>query len=171
MSKLDQYTDEEWNKISALPQLVGGIIAGADSSGLVGSTKEMFETAKSYIGGREQFPNNTLIQAIVPNTTDPKAAIDDVKGQRKRILDHIKGYGVKSKEELAVKVLADCSATMHLLKEKESEETVTEYKTWLLNIAENVANAGTEGDFLGFGGVQFSDKEKAVFNTLKETLG
>ncbi|WP_066217728.1 hypothetical protein [Formosa haliotis] len=170
MSKLDKYTEEEWNKIAALPQLVGGIIAGADSSGLVGTTKEMFATAKSYIGAREKYPNNTLIQAIVPNTKDPKVAMEDAKVERNRLVDQIKAYGVKSKEELATKVLAECSATMNVLKEKESDETVNEFKTWLLEIADNVAHAGTEGDFLGFGGVKFSDKEKAVFNTLKETL-
>ncbi|WP_299781484.1 hypothetical protein [uncultured Formosa sp.] len=170
MSKLERYSDQEWSKIATLPQLIGGIIAGADSSGLVGSTKEMFATAKSYLGGLETYPNNPLIQAIVPNTKDPKAAIGEVEAEKNHLTDQIKAYGVKTKEDLAVKVLEDCVIVMAVLKEKESESTVTEFKTWLLEIAENVANAGTEGDILGFGGVKFSDKEKTVFNALKDAL-
>ncbi|WP_159023971.1 hypothetical protein [Formosa sp. L2A11] len=170
MSKLEQYSDTEWSTIATLPQLVAGIIAGADSSGFVGSTKEMFATAKSFLGGLEAYPNNLLIQVIVPNTKDPEVAMGEVKAEKSYLTEKIKAYGVKTKEDLAAKVLEDCVATMAVLKEKESENTVTEFKSWLLEIAEHVANAGTEGDILGFGGVKFSDKEKAVYNALKDAL-
>jgi pimeloyl-ACP methyl ester carboxylesterase len=36
------------------------------------------------------------------------------------------------------------------------------YKAWLLQVADNVAEASKEGGFLGFGGVDVSDAEKAA---------
>ena len=42
------------------------------------------------------------------------------------------------------------------------------FKAWLGAIAERVAEASKEGGFLGFGGVQVSDAEKA---TLAEIAG
>lgn len=170
MSKLEQYSDEEWNKIAVLPQLVGAIIAGAESSGIVGSTKEMMATAKSFLGAKEKYPSNALIQAVLPKTEQVDVITDIVKDDEISFQNKIKDYEIKTQEELIVKVLEDCKSTMIVLKEKESETTITEYKTWLLEIAQNVAIAGTEGDFLGFGGVQFSEKEKVVIKGLKSAL-
>ncbi|MBP1839839.1 hypothetical protein [Formosa algae] len=170
MNKLEQYSDEEWNKIAVLPQLVGAIIAAAESSGLVGSTKEMMATAKSFLGAKEKYPNNALIQAIIPQTKDVDVVMEDVSEEKTRFENKIKEYEVKTKDELTAKVLEDCKSAMVILKDKESEATISEYTTWLLEIAQNVANAGTEGDFLGFGGVKYSDNEKTIVEALKEAL-
>ncbi|QDO95322.1 hypothetical protein FNB79_15535 [Formosa sediminum] len=170
MSKLKQYSEEEWNKIAVLPQLVGAIVAGVEQSGLVGSTKEMMATAKSFLEAKEKYPNNILIQTIIPQTKEVDVVLEDVTDEQTRFKNRLKAYEVKTNEELIVNVLADCKSTMLVLKEKESEATVAEYKSWLLDIAQSVAKSGTEGDFLGFGGVKFSDKEKEVVEALKEAL-
>jgi hypothetical protein len=45
------------------------------------------------------------------------------------------------------------------------------FKQWLSHIAPRVADAGAEGGFLGFGGVQVSEKEKATLAALHGVLG
>ena len=45
------------------------------------------------------------------------------------------------------------------------------YKAWLLQIANNVAEASKEGGFLGFGGVDVSDAEKATLTEIAAALG
>lgn len=45
------------------------------------------------------------------------------------------------------------------------------FKTWLHHIAEGAAEAASEGGFLGFGGVQVSDAEKATLGELSNALG
>jgi len=45
------------------------------------------------------------------------------------------------------------------------------FKTWLLHIAEQAAEASTEGGFLGFGGIRVSDAEKATLDDLRRTFG
>lgn len=44
------------------------------------------------------------------------------------------------------------------------------FKAWLLDISKNVADASTEGGFLGFGGVKVSDAEKATLADIQSAL-
>jgi hypothetical protein len=45
------------------------------------------------------------------------------------------------------------------------------FKTWLRTIGQNVADASSEGGFLGIGGVQVSDAEKATLADISKALG
>jgi len=45
------------------------------------------------------------------------------------------------------------------------------FKTWLAAVSERVAEASKEGGFLGFGGVQVSDAEKATLAEIDAALG
>jgi len=170
MKKLENYSEGEWATILATPQLVGMAMTGASYSGIIGSTKEMFASASSMVDAKKEYSSNTLIQSLLPDTTDPKKAFEDAKIQRNIIMDQIKSKNAKSSEELSEIILADCKAAVSILEQKESPEVVADYKQWILNIAEKVANAAKEGSFLGFGGEQFSEKEQILFEKLKSVL-
>jgi hypothetical protein len=45
------------------------------------------------------------------------------------------------------------------------------FKTWLRTISQKVAEASSEGGFLGIGGVQVSDAEKATLADIAKALG
>ena len=45
------------------------------------------------------------------------------------------------------------------------------FKTWLRHIAQSVAEASSEGGFLGFGGVTVSENEKATLADISAALG
>jgi hypothetical protein len=45
------------------------------------------------------------------------------------------------------------------------------FKAWLKSISQKVAEASSEGGFLGIGGVQVSDKEKATLADISTALG
>ncbi len=45
------------------------------------------------------------------------------------------------------------------------------FKAWLRGISQKVAEASTEGGFLGFGGVQVSEAEKATLADISKALG
>ena len=171
MEKLEKFTESEWEIVSSLPQLVGVAMAGAGGSGLVGSTKEMFASARSLMNARKDHTDNALIQSLLPDTSDPKKAMDNAKAQRDIVMGRLKTSGVKSSGELQDFILEDCGKAIQVLEEKESPEVVAGYKKMLLDIAEQVANAAKEGDFLGFGGERFSEKEQQLFEQLKNRLG
>jgi len=44
------------------------------------------------------------------------------------------------------------------------------FKAWLNSISEKVAEASSEGGFLGIGGVKVSDKEKATLADISKAL-
>ena len=44
------------------------------------------------------------------------------------------------------------------------------FKAWLAGISEQVANASSEGGFMGFGGVKVSDAEKATLDEISKAL-
>lgn len=170
MKKLENYSEDEWSIILATPQLVGLAMTGAGGSGIIGSTKEMFASARSMMDAKKEYGSNTVIQAIVPNTTDASKAWDDAKKQRTILMDKLKSKNIKSQEQLTEMILSDCKEAISVLEQKESPEVVADYKKWILEIAEKVANAAKEGSFLGFGGEQFSEKEQELFEKLKSTL-
>jgi len=166
----DNYTKEEWELVSALPQMVGAAMAGAGSSGLVGSTKEMMASVRNMTGAKEKYGSNEFVASLLPNLEDRQKAMEDAKANRERIMARIKEREVKSREGLADMILDDSRKAMWIVKQKETEENASEYKRWILESAMNIANAAKEGDFLGFGGEKFSEKEKALYSKLEEAL-
>jgi hypothetical protein len=170
MKKLENYSEGEWETILTTPQLVGMAMTGAGYSGIIGSTKEMFASASSMMNAKKEYSSNTLIQSLIPDATDPKKALEDAKTQRNIIMEQLKSKNVKSSEQLTEIILSDCKSAISILEQKESPEVVADYKKWILDIAEKVANAAKEGGFLGFGGERFSEKEQALFDKLKNVL-
>ncbi|MDB4292833.1 hypothetical protein N9954_05445 [Maribacter sp.] len=171
MGKLEKYTASEWEIVSSTPQLVGVAMAGAGSSGLVGSTKEMFASARGMMSARKEYEGNQVLQAILPDTTSPSTAMEDAKAQRAIVMGRLKEHAVKSSEELQRFVLEDCEKAIEILERHEVPDVVQGYKKMVLDLAEKVANAAKEGDFLGFGGERFSEKEQKLFAELKNRLG
>ena len=54
--------------------------------------------------------------------------------------------------------------------EQKAQLEAPAYKAWLLQIANNVAEASKEGGFLGFGGVDVSDAEKATLSEIAAAI-
>lgn len=170
MRKLENYTNQEWETVSSLPHLVGIAMSGIAASGIVGTAKEAMANSKAWKNAREKYPNNELIQAMMPSMESLDAAMDDAKNMRQDLMDKVRSNNIKDGESLAEIVMQDAERAMAILEAKEDAQTVTEFKSWLTEIAQDVAQAGTEGDFFGFGGTQYSDKEKQLFDDLNQAL-
>jgi hypothetical protein len=166
------YTDEELFLLANTPHMIGAAMAYAGSSGLFGTGKEMFTSAQSILAGVKEYPNNTLIQAILPNMQgDRQEAWDKVKKFRDQASARIKEKGINSTEKLRAQALEDCRAVASLLAAKSSPQEASEYKQWAVAVAEKVAMASTEGGFLGFGGERLSAAEKQLLSELDSALG
>lgn len=170
MSFLEKYTAEEWKTISSIPQSVGAIMASAGFSGLIGSGKEMFASVRGIMNAKQEFANNALIQEIIPDAKDSSKAMENAKAQREFLMNKIKENNVKSSEDLRTLILEDCKKSIELINAKEDASTVAEYKKWILDVAQGVANAAKEGGFLGFGGERFSEKEQELYKDLENIL-
>ena len=170
MSSFDKYTQEEWEIISYLPQEIGLLMGGAGSDSITSSGVEMMEGVKTILAGQEKFPKNTIIQKIVGNTEDHRNTFNKLESQVANVMTVIEDNKIKTTEEFSVIVLRDCEKAIEVMKDKEEEQTVAEYKNWLLYIAFKVANRSKEGSFLGFGGERFSKEERRLYKKLELIL-
>ena len=73
-------------------------------------------------------------------------------------------------ERLKAASLDELRAVVALLDTKAPEDAPA-FKAWLQDLAQKAAEAGTEGGFLGFGGVAVSDAEKATLAEIARALG
>jgi len=71
-------------------------------------------------------------------------------------------------QEAAAEILR---RTSDLLAKKATPEEATEYKQWLVKVAQATAEASKEGGFLGVGGTLVSDQEKAALAAVNTALG
>ena len=165
-------TEEELHLLASVPQMIGSAMAFAGSSGLFGTGKEMFASAQSVLAGVKDFPNNELIQAIVPDlkAANPQAALAKARGASEWSMARMKAKGIDSAEKLRGQALEDCRAAVQLLG-KVSPQQASEYKQWSMSVAEKVAMASTEGGFLGFGGERLSANEQKLLGEIKTALG
>ena len=170
MSFDEKYTESEQQLLAATPILIGSAMVFAGSSGL-GTVKELFASAKSYMAGLKDYPNNAIIQGVLPNMENREEAKVKAKALREETVARLKDKGIDSPEKIRALLLDDSREIADLLARKASTEEAAEYKAWAMSVAENVAKAAKEGGFLGFGGEQVSAGEKTLFAELASTLG
>ena len=170
MSVETRFSEQEQLLLTNTPSLIGSAMAFAEGSGL-GTIKELFANAKTFIGGAKSFPNNEIIVGVLPNLEDRKEAMAKAKDFREKSMARLKEKGIDSHEKLQQQLIADCKEVTVLLKEKATEQEAAEYKEWAMSVAENVAKAAKEGGFLGIGGERISEGEKVVFAEIADALG
>ena len=106
---------------------------------------------------------NELIKAVVADFETSAGRTTARDGLRAAFAGSKPGE-VKTK---AVAAVRDASA----LVEAKAPADAPAFKAWLRHISQGVAEASTEGGFLGFGGVRVSDAEKATLAEISGALG
>ena len=72
--------------------------------------------------------------------------------------------------EIVHRSIAVLKEVSQLLDEKAPNDAAA-FKTFLMGISQKVAEACSEGSFLGFGGPKVSDAEKATLEDISKALG
>lgn len=166
------YSDDELMLLAYVPQMIGSTVASASSSGFFGTGKELFASASSLLDGATAYPDNALIRQLVPDPKlDRNKAMEQAKKTRDWALARIKESGIDSAEKLKAHALEETRAAAALLALKSTPAEAEEYKQWAMSVAEKVANAATEGGFLGFGGERVTAEEKAAIDDVRKALG
>jgi hypothetical protein len=78
--------------------------------------------------------------------------------------------GAKTPAEIVSKALDALKSASAVLDAKGGPDAAP-FKIWLAGVAKSVAEAGPEGGFLGFGGTQVSEAEKATVAQIAGALG
>ena len=143
------FTDEDWEQILQGPPTAGLIVITAQRGG---SIRESFSMAKAYTEARRQHGDSELLDTIA--STKPE-------------VDHTRYHSPEELKEHGIQHLRDAVA---LLEQKATPEEVDDYKRFVINLAQRVAEAHKEG-FLGLSGERVSDAEREAIEEIAEALG
>ncbi len=171
MTDSPRFTDDEKFLLFNTPAMIGAAMSFAQSSGAIGTFKEALANAKSISGGIKAFPGNEVIQSVLPDLENRESAMETARSMRKKAVERMKSLQIDSKEKMHAQAIADIGTVQDLLKTKATPEEADQYRQWALSVAENVAKAASEGGFLGFGGEQISDGERAAYSEIAGALG
>jgi len=156
----DNYTPQEWDKLSDAPLYVGGAVMVAARSGFFGTLREGFSMVCSPGDLAKQFPHNALIQGVVKEAAPEDPSATSFASDRD-----------PQPEVIQAEALACCRTVADILAHKASPAEADEYRSWLLQIGWRVANAAREGGRFGLGGQRVSEAELAILRDIAEALG
>jgi len=162
MAFKQSFTSEEWTKILQSPMLAGMAVSAAEPSGLWGALKEAVASASALAAAKTDTNSNELIKAVVADfeTSEGRSSIQDALR---------KSFANAKPADVVQRSLSTLGDVSRLLDAKTPEDAAP-FKAWLRDISQKVAEASKEGSFLGFGGVQISDAEKATLADINKTL-
>ena len=161
MATKSNFAPEEWGRLLASPLVAGMAITAADPSGLWGLLKEGISGFRSMVEARQN--PNSLVKAVAEDI----ATAEGGSAARAAVSANVSGAQPMQLKDAA---LAELRAVSSILDAKASDDAAP-FKRWLQDVAQRAAEAGTEGGFLGFGGVAVSDTEKATLAEIAAALG
>ena len=163
MANKASFTPDEWIKVMESVAVTGMAVTAADPSGLWGMLKEALAGGAALAAAKADPNANELVKAVIADfeTTDSRAAVQ--KALKQRFADAKPGDVVPR----ALETLRQASAVL----DAKAPADAPALKAWLNGVAAKVAEASTEGGFLGFGGVKVSDAERATLADIAKALG
>lgn len=163
MAAKTNFTKEQWDKVLQAPLLVGFAVSAGDPSGFIGLIQESMASAKALAAAEADAGADELIKAAVDDLLTPEGRT----AARERIRLLIQGCELT---EIKIRALEELRNTAKILDATAPLES-RPFKDWLVYVANQVAEAGTEGGFLGFGGEKLSASERATLNEISAALG
>lgn len=162
MSARTDFTDEEWAAVLGAPMMAGFAVTAADPGGLVGVFQESAALARSMADAKAGAAEGSLTAEIVAayQTSEGRgAARDAVRGLTRG----------KKPAEATEAAVAELGRVAALVRAKAPGDAAA-FTGWLRDTAQKVAEAGTEGGFLGFGGEKVSDAERRTLADIDAAL-
>ncbi len=145
MTTKADFTDEEWTLLRQAPTSAGMLVVQADKGGMF---RETFSMGKAYTEARKQHGASELLDDIVSE----KPKVD-----RER---------ASSQEELRANLLQHIRDAVALLEQKATPEELSDYRRFMMGLANRVAEAHREGD-----GDGVSDPERQTIGEIAEAAG
>jgi hypothetical protein len=151
MTTKADFNAEEWTTLVEAPLLAGLRVVTAGRGGTI---RESLAMGQAYAEARRKQGESELLDELVssPPAMDPgrlRSAGDDLAGT---VDSHLR-------------------QAVQLVEQKVTAEEAEAYKRFIVTLAETVAAAHREGGFLGVGGQEVSDEERAALDAIRQTLG
>jgi hypothetical protein len=137
-------------------------ITAADPSGLWGLLKEGMASSWALLQAKQDANANALVRAVAEEFASGDG--------RSLVRDRLQAITAGAQAgDLKRKAVDELRAVSSILDTKAPEDAPA-FRGWLRDISQKAAESGTEGGFLGFGGVAVSDTEKATLAEISTAL-
>ena len=143
------FTEDEWKLVLQGPTSAGLHVIVSDRGG---SVRETFSMAKAYAEARKSAGASELLDTIV----SAKPQVDKERAP--------------TQEQMKENQLQHLRDAVALVEQKATAEELESYRSFIVGLAERVADARKEG-FLGLSGERVSDDERSAINEVAEALG
>ncbi len=163
MAAKSDFTPEEWQTILESTMMAGIAVTAADPSGLWGTLQEGMASAKAVLGAGRDDGASDLVKAVSADFETSEGRSTAREGLREKL------RGKKPSEIVAAAL--DVLREAARIVEAKAPNDAPGFKAWLQRISRQVAEASTEGGFLGFGGERVSEEEKASLAQIAGSLG
>lgn len=150
MTRKADFNADEWSTLVEAPVLAGMRVVTAGRGGTI---RESMAMGKVYAAARQRQGDSDLLDDLAssPPAMDPQrvGSTGDIKGAAEERLREAVG----------------------ILEAKATPDELEAYRSFVVTLAETVANAHKEGGFMGVGGTQVSDDEQKALDDIAATLG
>jgi hypothetical protein len=146
----------------ASPMLAGLAVTLAEPSGLWGLLQESMASGRALLEAGKDPGGLSLVKDMVADI----ATSEGRTAAREGVKADLTGT---TPAELKMQAIARLTQVGALLDAKAGAGAAP-FKAWLKHVSESVAEASTEGGFLGFGGVRVTDAEKASIAEVAKAL-
>jgi hypothetical protein len=164
MATKADFTPDEWKLLLQSPLLAGVAVSAAEPSGLFGMLKESMASARALVEAKADPNADALVKAVAAEFETSEGRGLAQSGVQAAI------SGAKAPTDIVAQALDSLKAASAMLDAKGGPDAGP-FKTWLAGVAKSVAEAAPEGGFLGFGGTQVSETEKATVAQIAGALG
>jgi hypothetical protein len=156
------FTSDEWKTLLESVMATGLAVTAAEPSGLWGLLQESFASGKMLAKTKMDTGFNPLIKAVV----DDFATSEGRTVTRDGLKENLSGKKPAEVKIACIEILGKVAGIL----DAKAPVDATAFKSWLREISQSVAQASTEGGFLGIGGVAVSDAEKATLAEISSAL-
>lgn len=163
MANKQAFTPEEWTKVLESVVLSGMAVTAADPSGIIGLLKESFASAGMLAKAKSDPGANAIVKDVI-------AEFETSEGRSKMQEAIKKRFAGASQTDISARSV-DALREVSAILDAKAPADAPAFKNWLHQISTKVAEAATEGGFLGFGGEKVSDAEKATLTDIDKALG
>lgn len=162
MADKSAFTSDEWKTLLESVMAAGLAVTAAEPSGLWGLLKESFASGTLLAKAKMDTGSNPLIKAVVDDFATGEGRATSRDGLKEKL-------GGRKPAEVKTACIEILGKVDGILSAKAPGDADA-FKNWLRQISQSVAEASTEGGFLGIGGVAVSDAEKATVSEISRTL-
>ncbi|MDQ8732456.1 hypothetical protein [Bradyrhizobium sp. LHD-71] len=162
MADKSTFTPDEWKVLLESVMAASLAVTAAEPSGLLGMLKESFASGRMLAEAKLDSASNPLVKAVVDDLATSEGRNLASDGLRAQMTG-------KSPADIKTASLAILGKADSILAAKAPADAPA-FKTWLHQLSQKVAEAASEGGFLGMGGVTVSDAEKATLGEISSAL-